>query len=76
MDSNTYQLVDYQAFRKIIDAAGGNRVKQIASGTVLYDRKDRPLAIMQQAAIDSLGRCQPNRYFVNRQQHGELALSA
>lgn len=76
MDSSAYQLVDYQEFRKILDAAGGKRVKQIASGTVLYDRRDRPLALMQQATIDNHGRCLPNRYFVNRLQHTELALSA
>ena len=65
--------VDYAFFRKTLDVAAGSKIKSKGLSTLLYDKRDRFLALVQAPSIDQEGRCNPAQYFVNKQQISPLS---
>ena len=64
MMSNDFQQVSYSQFRNTLKQFGGQKIKSSRFKTVVYDNKNRILAVLKAASIDNRGRSQDAEYFV------------
>lgn len=56
--------VSYKEFQQTLVTSAARRIKNKRNSTVVYDNKNRLLAMLKNASIDAFGRCQPAQYFI------------
>ncbi|HEY9032472.1 MAG TPA: hypothetical protein VIN71_00900 [Pseudomonadales bacterium] len=58
------QPVSYASFRHALQSRGAFRVKNKGKATILYDQRNRAIAMLKSASVDAFGRIQPVQYYL------------
>lgn len=66
---------DYQGFRHMVNCAS-EHIENQGCNTLLFDRHNQVIAMMQAGRIDKAGRAHPAQYFVREPSQLRHALAA
>jgi hypothetical protein len=64
MTEVAFTQVDYSKFRMANRRFSVGQIRADGDATIIYDAKNRPMAMMKAASIDAEGRCHNPEYFV------------
>lgn len=64
MTEVAFTQVDYSKFRMASRRFAMGNIRAEGNATIIYDARNRPMAMMKAASIDAEGRCHNPEYFV------------